>query len=210
MRPSERDPNWRKRPRFWTPDRVYILVSGIEQGLSDAQIGRRVGRSAESINLYRKRHGIASRTEMHLTARDVADLMGFGCSKKVTWLIETGALVGKRCRHGQGQNGCWQVTRLALLDFCENPNSWHLWRWEDITDPLYRRRMKQLRGHVRYLTAAEVAEIHFVERDTVKQWHRKGWLPGYRIGRGNHVYLEADVLAFDRPGMGGDRRKVAA
>ena len=196
--------DWRSLPRFWTQEKVFVLMSGIEQGWSDARIAKALGTSAEAVNIARKRRGIPSRTRTHMTARDVAKAMGFPCSKKVAWLVRNGFLAGRRSPHAQGRRGALIVTRLALLDFIEDDRTWHLWRWEDISDADLRRRAIAIRGEVRFLTIGEIADRYFVGMKTAWSWIAKGWIPARRVGRGNHVVDERVLAGFDPPGVGGN------
>jgi excisionase family DNA binding protein len=184
----------------WTQARLFRLMTLLEAGRTDEQIARELGTTPVVINLARKRRGIPSRTETLLSAGEVARRMGFGCGKKVTWLIGQGWLRGRRGQR-RGPNRQWYVRPEDLLAFLDDPAHWSLWEVERIADETLRRYAEKVRGGVRYLTQSEVAERLFVDRGTVQQWIDKGWLPASRHGRSNRLVREDDVAAFERPGI---------
>lgn len=197
----------RKPVRFWSRQRLWKLASFLEDGLTDAQIAKKLGTTANAVNLARKRHGIPSRTELLLSAREAAKLLGFGCPKKVVWLIEIGAIQG-RLGQRRGANRQWYVTRDAILTYLEHEPTWPTYDPAKITDPVMRDWATEIRNGVRYLSLTEVAERTFVEPPTVHQWIKKGYLRAERIGRGNHVVREDALADFKRPRIGGGRARA--
>lgn len=187
---------WLTRPeRNWTTRQIEELESLLERGLSDEHIGRRLGRSANAVNIQRKRLGIPSRTAQLLSCRQVADRLGIGCSKSVTRWIEAGYVRGRRGPR-RGPYRQWQVTEENLFEFLENPAHWHRWEARRITDKGLREWALEL-PKPRFLTLSEVARSYCVEPKTVHQWIAKGWLPARR--NGNHVIDERDLVDFVPP-----------
>jgi hypothetical protein len=184
--------------RTWTKGRVWKLMTMIEAGMSDDDIGKKLGATPVAVNLYRKRHGIPSRTDTIPCCREIARQLGLGCSKTVAYWIENGFLRG---RQGQRRGGGlqWYVHPDSLLRFLENPDHWHRWDPNRIADTALKEFAMELRGSVRFLTLTEVAAIHCVEPKTVYQWITKGWLPAVR--NGNHLVREDIAIAFRRPGI---------
>ena len=101
LTPAQRDPNWRKRPKFWTPERVFRLDELIRQGRSDVQIGKALGCTANAVNLARKRRHLPARRTVLLSARAVATQLGVSCAKSVVRWINAGWLrarpISQRC-----------------------------------------------------------------------------------------------------------------
>ena len=188
---------WRKRPRFWTPARLFELAGYLERGWTDEQIGRQFGKSATAIQLARKRHGLNARRKNLLSARQIAREMGVPCAKTVARWIERGHLKGRR---GQtwGPYRQWYVTREALTDFLQDPAYWHLWDAARLADPDLRRLYLQRRTE-RYLTVGEVAERCFVVQNAVNDWIHRGVLPAVR--RGNWLIPESALEGFVPPGQ---------
>ena len=178
-------------------------MSLLEQGKSDAQIGRALNTTADSVNLYRKRHGIPARSTLLWSAREVAQRLGIGCAKTITRWIEKKWLKG---RPGQawGPYRQWYVKREAVMDFLASPEHFHRWDADRITDDFLRHYAKRARGNVRFLTVGEAAERMCVQVNTIGQWIRKGWIPAVR--NGNHLIRESDLDAFERRQIGGHRK----
>lgn len=197
MKPSERDPNWRRRPRFWTNRRLEELANLIDHGWSDVEIGAHFGKSAASIQLARKRHGIRPRSGYHLSARAVAVMLGIPCAKTVIRWIKRGYLRGRRGQQW-GPYRQWYVGRGALLDFLADPAYWHLWEPERIPDTALRYHYRAMRGE-RYLTHVEVAARYCVQPATVGAWLDRGLLPAVR--RGNRLIPESALVGFVPPGQ---------
>src|SRR5690606_5115068 len=80
------------------------------------------------------------------------------------------------------QRGLWFISEPALLDFLENPQHWHLWEPERITEPGLREWALEIRRE-RYLTPKQVAvRLHYSE-NTVTNWIRNGLLTAVKNGR---------------------------
>lgn len=197
------DPNWRKRPRYWTDERLLELDELLSQGLTDAAIAARMGKTVASIRLARRRRLKRPRSHYVLTGRQVAELLGFGCAKKVRELVRRRALHAQRGeRRGPYQQ--WHVRYEDLLAFLDDPAWWPWWEPERITEPNLRATYQEIRRE-RYLPLSEVAARYFVEPKTVYRWITKGWLPAVRHGRGNHL-IPASVLVGWQPPSWQSRR----
>jgi len=188
----------KRKPRRWTPDRLWRLAELIERGYSDEEIARRLGATANAVMLARKRYGLKSRTAAAMTARAVARRLGIACSKTVTVWIERGWLKGKQIQ-GRGPYDQWHVSEDALIAFLENPEHWPRWQPERIPDKALREWALELRAGVRFLTTAEVAERFYVEHPTVWNWIQRGLLPAYR--HVNWMVREDDLEGFPPPGQ---------
>jgi hypothetical protein len=180
--PWYENPTGRQVRRFWTPARLFELMGMMEEGYTDEQIGRRFGRSAQAVQLARKRYSIPGRSHLFMSARQVADALGIGCSKTVQRWIDLGMLPARKVPW-QGKKGfMWGIRRSALESFLRNPRTRHLWDRDAITDPSLRAIADEDPG-VRYLTLTEVAERYFVEPMTVLNWVRRGQLHAERADR---------------------------
>jgi hypothetical protein len=195
--------------RNWTPGQIDGLIELLALGLSDAEIGRRLGRSAIAVKLKQKRSGLPSRLRLLLTARSVGRMMGLPCSKTVAWWIRQGYLqcmrpteqmrnrAEKSWRHRRQFRRPWYVSLEAVYDFVADPRYRHLWDEARIVD-------SGLRAHARdsaperYLTTGQVGQRYFVSHEAVWQWIDKGYLPGVR--RGNWLVPESALRGFVPPG----------
>ena len=184
----------RSRKR-WTEDELLQLEQLIGRGLSDEAIGKRLGATAVAVNIARKRHGIAPRGRVLLTARTVAARLGVGCSKTIAWWIKQGWLQGRK---GQrcGKNRMWYVSEDALQEFLEDERYWHLWDPARITDSDWRTWAYHQRT-VRFLTTREVGDRFAVCHSTVHDWIQRGLLPAVR--HGNWLIREIDLAGFVPP-----------
>lgn len=183
------------RKRRWEPEELQLLEDMIEEGRSDAFIGKRLNCTANAVNIARKRHKIAPRRKVLLTSRSVQVRLGVSCAKTVAWWIREGWLKGRK---GQrvGLNRMWYVTEDALQQFLENRAYWHLWEPDKIIDRDFRVWAKELRK-VRYLTTGEVGQRFCVQHTTVNDWIHRGLLPAVR--HGNWRVLESDLQTFVPP-----------
>jgi excisionase family DNA binding protein len=203
---DQRDPNWRKRPTFWTPERIFQLDELIRMGRTDAQIGRAIGCSANAANLARKRRHLPARRAVLLSARAVADRLGIGCAKVVVRWIDLGWLRGRRGQR-MGPHRMWYVTEEGLWDFIANPAAWHAWTPERIPEFELRELATAIRAGERYLTPGEVAERFFVSDAAVNDWIHSGTLPAVR--HGNWRIKESDLTDFVPPNQR-DRHGIRA
>jgi excisionase family DNA binding protein len=196
----------RCRNRYtWTPLRLLALEEMIHKGHTDEVIARRLGVTANAVRIVRTRRRLPTRTVVCGSARSVARRLGIGCAKSVTAWIDRGYLRG---RPGQvrGKHPQRYVDEADLRDFLRDPAHWHRWEVERIVDPALRALATTVRGEVRFLTQAEVADRCFVQRATVQQWIDKGWLPA--VSTGSHRVVRAsDLAAFRPPTLGFDRER---
>jgi hypothetical protein len=196
-----------KRAPRWTPAEVAKLEELLSHGLSDAEIGQRLGRSDNAVNIARKRHGIPSRHKQLLTSRRVADRLGLGCSKKVAYWIKRGFLRGRRAA-GAGRYRMWLVEEDALLAFMEDPRYWHMWTPERVKDSGEREWATEIRKE-RYLSTGEVGRRLGVVSNAVLSWIQRGCLPAKRWG--NWMVKESDLEGFippyERSRLGGTAKR---
>lgn len=206
--PDPTNPNWHKRPKTWTPSRFWRLLALRDQGLSDAEIGHRLGVSADAVKLTRRRYGVRGITapDQPASCRAVARRMGVDCRTVRLWL-QHGYLHGERGAP-IGRHPLWRITEDDVTTFLANPDHWQRWEPQRITDPHLRRWAADVRRGVRFLTVGEVADRMCVSVNTVNQWIHKGYLPAQRH---DNWRVREDVLArFELPRLGGQRRKEAA
>lgn len=186
--------------RPWTAaDDLDIEEMIVERQWTDVAIARRLGRTANAVNIRRKRLGLPSRRDGRTSSRAVTDLLGVACSKTVTRWIEQGFL---KARRGQAAGGAkqWVITQDALLAFLAEPSHWQLWKPEAITDKGLREWACEIRRGERYLSTAEVGRRLGVTSHAVSAWIRSGKLPAFR--RGNWFVRERDLRGFVPPYQG--------
>lgn len=190
--PTVRD--GRQRPRFWTVQRQWRLAEYLERGLTDAEIGRTFGVSAEAVKLARQDFGIRPRTKVHLSTRSVARLLGIGCSKTVARWVDRGFLSSHRTPRGPHGQRC--IRYSALIRFLEDPEHHCRWNPERITDPSLREWAREIWTGP-FLTPGEVAERCYVGVTAVNNWIHHGHIRAYR--HGNWWIREADLDGFVPP-----------
>lgn len=190
-------PIYRRRPiksklrRDWTHDEMDRLVSLLDAGFDYDYCARQLRRTRTAIVIKTKRMRCKmTKRPTVLVSREVAMLLGKGCSKSVAWWINAGWL-NARAAHCNGRR-IWRICWDDLMTFLRNDCYWMAWQPERITDADLRAEMLALRaGKPRWLTVGEVAQRYCVGIGAVKQWIAKGFLPAARYG--NH-YIREDVL----------------
>lgn len=196
------------RADMWTPEQLDQLGDLLLEGLSIAEIGRRIGRSANAVEVKRKRIGLPSRSARFLSARDLATLFGRSHPRGHHTYIKHGLRFYRRERRvkpGTGQrerpyyeNGRFFFRIEDVYDWMADERSWPYWEPSQITDPLLREYGRELREP--FVTIADVARKFWVTRETVTRWIKRGLLP--RVGRGR---IPASAIAgfvppFERRG----------
>lgn len=193
------DPNWRRRPRFWTPERRRELSQMIDEGAPIAAIAAHFGCSRDSIKLACRRWNIPAmgRRQNLYSARGVARLLGIENSEKsVTWWLREGWLKGAQ-RVPRGPYLGWVVQHADLLTFLEDRRYWHLWDAERIpAESGIRWWALDIRREA-YLTTGQVAWRLCVTPAAVTTWIRTGKLPAVR--RGNWLIPASALEGFTPP-----------
>lgn len=184
--------------REWTVADDSDLRELLWAGHDYDTIARRLGRSRNAIVIRCKRHLRLRllRVPTLLTCREVATLLGLGCSKTVTRWIELGWLPGRKTRIGTRH--VWRIHDLDLYDMLMNEQTWMAWAPERITDPDLRQWTAELRaGAPRWLTTGEVARRLGFVVGAVHRWIVEGRLPAVRYG--NWYIRESDLVGFVAP-----------
>lgn len=216
----------RSRQPDWTEEDDLNLETWFREGKSRAVIARRLGRTETAVRVRLKR--VAIRVGFSLvqarpwTMRQLALLMGVDnktvtvwCDQgglRFTWGWRTPAVgpEGPRAHRGRVR----LISEQALTDWMEDPNTWHLWRVDRITDEGWREHAEGVRFDADWLTVGEVADMVGVAIHTVNQWIHKGlfdprgsgdgrWGPR-RTGNGGNWLINLDdlhgfVAPVDRP-----------
>jgi helix-turn-helix protein len=193
---GQRWPTYQRRAiqtnrRDWTHEDVDRLVTMLDAGHDYDHCARQLRRTRVAIVVKTKRlRCTMTKRPTVLTARDVARLIGKGCSKSVTWWIDAG-WIKARAADMRGRR-IWRVCWDDLIVFLRDPRYWMTWDAARITDPELRAEMLALRVDApRWLTIGEVARRYCVISNTVWQWIEKGFLPAMRYG---NWYIREDAL----------------
>lgn len=184
----------RQKPKFWTLERQWRLAEYLERGMSYELIAKKFGVSREAVRLARKDYGIRSPYKMHLSAQDIAKLLGMDWSHAVGRWIKAGWLKGRKLRFGK--RGWYSVRYSSFIAFLENPEHHHRWHPDRITDLSLREWAREIWTGP-FLTQGEVAWRLCVDRGTVHTWIQRGLLPAVR--NGNWVVRESDLEGFTVP-----------
>lgn len=209
--PSEAE-RWRELDRYarypraranrdWTHEEIDRLVALLDKGYGYDAIARKLGRSRTAIVVKTKRLRCKmTRRPTVLTAREVARLLGKGCSKSVVAWVKAGYLQARAvvCNGRRIWRICWD----DLMTFLHNPVFWCCWDAARISDPDLRTELLALRAtDGRYLTQREVAAQFHVGVETVGQWLDKGFLPYIHsgAGKGNRMIRERDIDGWVPP-----------
>ena len=161
--------------RYWTPDEVFLLEEMITAGYSYRGIAKLLGRTESAVWKKRVTEGIPGVRKTNLSARALARLLNVHRADVTRW-VRRGWLRAHRRR------GLWSISEQALLDFLENPQHWHVWDPERITEPGLREWALEIR-HERYLTPKQVAARLHYSYQAVMAWIRDGLLPAVKSGR---------------------------
>jgi hypothetical protein len=185
------------RPRNWTDDDLDRLIALVDDGEGYDAIALELGRSREAVMLKAARIGHrVMTTAATLSARDVARLLGLGCSKTVArWIAEYGLFASDA---GSAQKPLWRITWDDLVAWLERPDHWMMYDPARIADSLLRAHLRALRPTEPYwLTSEQVAQQFHVGHRTVAQWIAQGLLPATRYG--NWWVCAADLRSFVPP-----------
>lgn len=195
------DPNWRKRPRFWTPERRRELSQMIDEGTPLDEVAAHFGCSRDSIKLACRRWQIPTlgRRRNLYSARGVARLLGIENSEKsVTWWLREGWLKGDQ-RIPRGPYLGWVVQHADLVTFLEDRRYWHLWNPARIPAESGIRWWALDLRREEYLTTGQVAWRFCVTHSAVNTWIHKGLLPAVR--RQNWLIPASALVGFVAPGQ---------
>lgn len=186
-----------RKGRDWTHEELDHLVTLLDQGHDYDAIARRLGRTrtAIQVKVKRARCTMTGRPTV-LTAREVAALLGKGCSKSVTRWISDGWLTAR----GAVCNGrrIWRICWDDLMAFLQDARYWPAWDPARISDADLRQELTALRADAgRWLSQTEIAARYCVTVAAVGQWIQKGWLRAVRYG--NHLVNERDLDGWVPP-----------
>lgn len=167
--------------RNWTEPDIALMEEALERGWSNERIGRALGRSANAVNVMRKRLGIPSvlRQSTLWSGRRVARALGVDEKVPACWARKRWIAGTRGVPRGGGRQ--WYVTEDALLAFLENPAHWHRWDPGRITERWLREWALELPRPC-YLTVGEVARRYHVTIRAVASWLDSGELPFVRHG----------------------------
>lgn len=183
--------------RDWFPDEVDRLYQLVESGHSYGAVAKKLKRTRTAVRVKTKRVGVyVTTTPNTMSARDVADALGLGCSKIVTRWIAMGLL---QARNGGDTRPLWRITWDDLTAFMERRETWMAWKPERIRDLALREWALELRADPhRWLTPGQVARRMYVNLHTVNTWIHKALLPAVRYG--NWWIWSGDLVGFEMPG----------
>jgi DNA-binding transcriptional MerR regulator len=185
--------------RPWTADDLLQLRLLIDEGFGYAAIAERLSRTENAIFMKTKDIGYKLlHSREALTCKEIADLLGLACPKRVTRWITTYGLRARNAQAGTNKPTIWRVQWGDLLDWLEDERHWMAYDPATITDPQLRERLTRLRaGRPGWLRPGEVARRYHVGADAVKQWIVKGFIPATRYG--NWWVRESDLAGFVPP-----------
>lgn len=142
----------------WTPEeREFVRV--MVGHMSEEQIGRAIGRSANAVKIMRQRKGwpAGSKRPEELTACRIARLMR-KCAKTVESWIELGILPGRLM---PARRTIHLVRRVTFERWLVNPANWIYFDHRRIVDPRLRRlvELAKSRWPDEWLTTGQAAEL---------------------------------------------------
>ena len=175
----------------WTKADEYELDTLIQQGLSYAAIGNRMGRAPSAIYARCRQRGTpVTKTSGMQWAAEVAADLGVSGRRVGVW-IARGYLKATNVR----ATGLpmWRVQLLDLMAFLDNSDYWMLWDPANISDHAYREwALEGRRSGPQWITTTEVARRLHMAHASIHQWIINGWLPAQR--RGHIWYIDARNL----------------
>ena len=181
MQPTTTPPT--RRP--WTLAERDKLAELIDKGYGYAEVARKMRRSVYSVQVQAKRQRCRLlHSQAVMTARQVADLLGLGCSKIVARWVQH---CGLRARQsGPHRRGLWRIAWEDLTAWMARPETWMAWRPERIADLALREWAAEIRSDgPRWIAQTTVAARYQVSVKTVWSWIAKGWIVATKYGRGN-------------------------
>lgn len=193
----------------WTPEEEQFVRDHFRH-MSDEEMGQALGRTAIAVKLCRKRHLTSLPPRSHdtalPTAKEVARLLGIGCSKSVTRLIQEGLLPGRTLplnRH------IWGVPWPALVRFAVNPENWIYFKPEHVKDPYLKRliQMRRARWPDEWWRIGQVAAYYGVSVVAVNKCIHDGRLPATRWGNWWIKRSDATTLKI-LPGAGSTQTAI--
>lgn len=185
------------RGSTWTTQDVDTLHVMVDAGYSYNAIARRLKRTRTAVMLKAKRlnHRLLT-TPAALTCRDVAELLGLGCSKTVARWIEAYGL--KARNGGTSEKPLWRIQWDDFTTWMDDPQHWMMFDPERCTDRLLREHLIESRiGQPRWLSVGDVASRFCVGYHSVNKWILSGSLPATRYG--NWWINERDLQVFTPP-----------
>lgn len=177
-----------------------------------AEIAQALGRTRNAVKVKAMRRGLRQRRpnpkaahHPGFSARQVARLLGIGCSKTVVWWIREGWLVGSQTI-GAGQYRRWRILGPDLEDFLRTYR-W-LYRSERIQDRGWRAFVTGL-PREEYLTTGQAAPLLFFANSTcVTQAIYRGDL--FAVKRGNNWQIPRSAMrTYEPPPLGGGATPLA-
>jgi hypothetical protein len=156
-----------------------------------------VGRTDHAVRLKLRKLGVPPRRRKHMSAPDVARLLGFADSKKVIVFIRRGWLRASRI---EKRGVCyWHITFHDVRRFLANPDYFYVWYPQDIPDLLLRGWATELRAcGPKWLSTTEIAWRYHVSRRAATHWITNGLLPAERWN-GYFFVREHDLIDFVPP-----------
>lgn len=172
-----------ERPQPWSPAEEQFVLDNLGF-LSDEEMGRRLGRTTNSIKIRRVRKslGSASRRDTYYSARDVAEMLGVSCAKRVSWFIREGFLRGYEAPLGRL---FYQVNFEDIKRFACNPMYWVYFNPRRVRHPYLRRLvLRQMRRwNDEWWDAKQAAAYHGVKLANISHAVATGKIKGVRFGK---------------------------
>jgi hypothetical protein len=186
--------------RVWTPERLELLDEWQHEAVPAPEIAARLGVKPTAVPKARHRYHLKPQRLAVYTIPRLARL--FGLSRdRVSYWIESGRIRAVR-RNPACSRSQWLITEQGLTAFMRRRDAWPFWSVKTITDPAWREWARELRGHERMLTVAEVAARYYVVPLAVRRWCQQGRLTGSRKAH-SHCWLipESALTSFVPPSV---------
>lgn len=196
----------------WSDADTQALREMVGDGLTRAQMARRLKRTPGAIEAHMHVLRLSWRKGSRYTLNRVATLMGVD-SHAVTWWRDQGWLKVHRSKVRMGSYCMGFVEHDDLAVFVEDERYWHLWKPERITDSVWREWATELRGGIRFLTTAEAGELLCMTHQAVNKAIHEGRLRGVKHGpnwriRADHLILLTRSRLPKRPVTGYEREYI--
>lgn len=183
-------------PYKWTHRRRVLLDDLAARGYTDKRIARELGMTKTAVSRVRERYGIRPAYRQGYSRQALAALLGVSKASIEKWRRDGRLNLRQNGAKSYGSR-CWMTTHAELMAFLSNPDNWHCWRVEDVTDSDLRAWAERLRGDVVYLTCKEAAAMLGCTLQNVWYLIDRGTLPGRRDG--GRVYVDRrDVERYGR------------
>lgn len=180
----------------WTQEEEQFVIENM-RWMTDAEIGKKLGRTADAVKIHRFRHlrYDARRKDAEWpTLQQVMRIMGVKCQKTVAMWVNQGLIPARTLPTAMGEIRA--IARQTLIRWAVNPENWIYFKHERVTDPYLRRllQLRRARWNDEWWTPGQVGAYHGVTHMAINNCIHDGRLRGKKWG--NWWIRRSDAIAL--------------